>query len=73
LNHSLVKATLIPEIVQMISVHYGLDEDAALESFYQSGIARALADDETGLYAQSALYIFSLYEVERGMSTDHDK
>jgi hypothetical protein len=32
--------------------------------FYTSATAASLADDETGLYGQSALYIFSLFVAE---------
>jgi hypothetical protein len=32
--------------------------------FYRSATGASLADDETGLYGQSALYIFSLFNQE---------
>ncbi|MDR2429064.1 MAG: hypothetical protein LBD62_04585 [Candidatus Margulisbacteria bacterium] len=58
--HGLVKATLIPEIVSLLENKHSLSEDKALDLFYTSTVAKALSDDETGLYGQSALYIFSL-------------
>ncbi|MDR3295642.1 MAG: hypothetical protein LBT26_07440 [Clostridiales Family XIII bacterium] len=61
MSHTLIKATLIPEIIRNIAEEYKISEADALDSFYNSGIADALDDDETGLYGQSALYIFSLY------------
>jgi hypothetical protein len=33
--------------------------------FYKSSTAKSLDDDETGLYGQSTLYIFSLFEDEK--------
>jgi len=44
----------------LLEKKYALSEDKALDLFYRSPIAEALSDDETGLYGQSALYIFSL-------------
>jgi hypothetical protein len=62
--HGLVKATIIPEIIRLIQEKYGASEDKALDMFYTSATAASLADDETGLYGQSALYIFSLFNKE---------
>jgi hypothetical protein len=60
--HHLIKATIIPSIVTMIAEKYGVSADVALEMFYLSPAAAALDDDETGLYGQSALYNFSVFE-----------
>jgi hypothetical protein len=59
--HSLIKATIIPSVIKMITDKYNISENEALERFYNSATARNLSDDETGLYGQSALYIFSLF------------
>ena len=37
----------------------------ALDLFYTSATGASFADDQTGLYGQSALYIFSLFVEER--------
>jgi hypothetical protein len=58
----MVKATIIPSIVTMIAKKYGISADAALEMFYLSSTAAALDNDETGLYGQSALCNFSVFE-----------
>jgi hypothetical protein len=62
--HALVKATIIPEIIRLIAEEYSTTEEKALDMFYTSATAASLADDETGLYGQSALYIFSLFNEE---------
>ncbi|MDR3130512.1 MAG: nucleotidyltransferase domain-containing protein [Treponema sp.] len=62
--HGLVKAVIIPEIIRLIEEKYSVHEDAALDMFYSSATGASLADDETGLYGQSALYIFSLFSEE---------
>jgi len=64
MKHYLARATIIPEIVEMIAGKYKISEEEALHKFYTSKTAEALSDDETGLYGQSALYIFGLYMEE---------
>jgi hypothetical protein len=48
----------------MIAEKHGVSEDEAMKLFYNSATAESLCDDETGLYGQSALYIFSEFESE---------
>ncbi|AEF83169.1 hypothetical protein [Leadbettera azotonutricia] len=62
--HSLIKAAIIPEIVKLIAEKHAVSEQKALDMFYTSATAASLSDDETGLYGQSALYIFSLFKEE---------
>ena len=42
-----------------------MPEMDALDLFYTSATGASFADDETGLYGQSALYIFGLFVEER--------
>ena len=62
--HAMYNATIIPEIVKLISEKYGITEQKALDDFYKSDTAKALNDSETGLYGQSALFIFSQYVMD---------
>ena len=62
--HATIRATLLPEIVRMISEKYKCTEDEAMDRFYDSATGASFSDDETGLYGQSALFIFSLFEDE---------
>lgn len=64
--HATIRATLLPEIVKLISEKYKCSEEEAMDRFYDSATGASFSDDETGLYGQSALYIFGLYvdEVE---------
>lgn len=62
--HHLVRATILPEIIKLISKKYNVDENKALDMFYTSVTGSLFSDDETGLYGQSPLYIFSLYQQE---------
>lgn len=64
MSHHLVRALIIPTIVQYIMDEYGLPEQEALDAFYTSATASSLADDSTGLYGQSPLFIFGLFREE---------
>lgn len=63
-DHSTVKALIIPEVIKMISDKYKISLEQAMDNFYSSKTCVALSDDNTGLYSQSALYIFGLFESE---------
>ena len=65
MGHELIKATLIPDVIKMIQDEYRISEDAAFDRFFRSITYINYDDDETGLYGQSALYIFSLYLQEQ--------
>lgn len=64
MGHELIKATVIPDVVKMIQDEYGMSEDEALARFFKSVTYLNYDDDETGLYGQSALHIFSLFARE---------
>ena len=64
MSHHLVRAAMLPDILEMIMREYQVDENMALHLFYTSGTGAAYGDDETGLYGQSALAVFSLFQEE---------
>ena len=66
-EHHLIRATIIPEVVQLIAKRFKISEDEALADFYKSATAQNLADEENGLYGQSALFIFGQYLEELEM------
>lgn len=65
MSKALYNATIIPEIIKLIAEKYNLSEQEAMDAFYKSETAKALNDPETGLYGQSALFIFSQYVMEK--------
>lgn len=73
IEHHLVKAILTEDIVLMISRYYQISESKALESFYRSQTATCLADEKTGLYGQSALYLTSMYILEKDGDIDKQR
>ena len=62
--HATIRATLIPEIVKLICEKYQCSEKKAMDMFYTSATGVNFADDETGLFGQSALYIYGLFDDE---------
>ena len=59
--HATIRATLLPEIIRLISDKFGWTEEEAMDRFYSSATGANYADDETGLYGQSALFIFGQF------------
>ena len=64
--HATVRAVQIPEIIRLIAERYGWSEEETMDRFYHSATGESYADDETGLYGQSALYVYSLFVSEMG-------
>ncbi len=61
MEHYLIRSTITPVIIKYIQDKYNMSEEEALRAFYVSATADAFADDTTGLYGQSPLYIFGLF------------
>jgi hypothetical protein len=63
--HGTIRAATLPFIIKLISQQFGIDEFSALKMFYESHVGACYSDDETGLYGQSALYVFSVFMEEK--------
>ena len=63
-THATVRATRTPEIIRLLMGKYSLSEKDALDKFYTSAASAGFADDKTGLYGQSALYVFGVFDEE---------
>ena len=66
MSHGTIRAATLPAIIGLIVGRYGVSEDEALKMFYGSHIGACYSDDDSGLYGQSALFVFSLFLEERG-------
>ena len=62
MGHTIAKTILITGTIELIAKKYGLSLEEARKRLYDSEVVDLLDDDETGLYGESALYLFSLYE-----------
>ena len=70
MNHSTIRAVILPSVIQLIMDAFSLKEADALDAFYRSATGSAFSDDETGLYGQSPNYIFGLYAQEKTQQDD---
>ena len=73
IEHSEVRSVNVPQIVKILCHYYNISEDEALKRFYESATGANLADEETGLYGQSALHIAGLFIVEQDGDIDHSR
>ena len=64
MNHKLAKALLISKVSELIAEKHRISIDEARDLLYESPIIDLIDDDETGLYGDSPLYVFSLFETE---------
>ena len=55
----------IQDIVAFIVEDEGIDYDIAIDKFYSSETFEKLNDSETGLYRESAAYVYELYKNEK--------
>ncbi len=65
IQQELIRATIIPVIIQIISAYYNISQKEAFHLFYNSNTGKCLADDETGLFAQSPLSLVCMYIQEK--------
>ena len=59
--HGTIRAVTLKTIILLIMERFSCGENKALKLFYESHIGACYADDSTGLYGQSAVYVFSLF------------
>jgi hypothetical protein len=61
MSHGTIRAATLKTIIPMIMDKFNCGEDEAFKIFYESHTGACFANDSTGLYGQSALYITSLF------------
>lgn len=62
MEHTLAKTILITRVSELVADKYKITLAEARDRIYGSGVVDSIEDDETGLYGESPLYIFSIYE-----------
>jgi len=60
MGHGTIRASTLKTIIPLVMERFNCDENNALKLFYESHIGRCFSDDDTGLYGESAMYVFSL-------------
>jgi len=63
--HGTIRASTLKTIIPLIMKQYNYSENEAIKFFYESHTGACFCDDSTGLYGQSALYVFSLLNDEK--------
>ena len=66
--HGTIRAATLKTIIPLIMEHFNCEENNAFKMFYESRTGKCYADDSTGLYGQSAVYVFSLFRDEMAES-----
>ncbi len=64
MSHAMIRALILPDILRLISEDRNITEMEAMDLFYKSATGASFADNETGLYGQSPLYVFRLFKEE---------
>ena len=62
MEHILAKTILITKVIELIAKKNHTSLSNARDLLYKSRVIDLIDDDETGLYGESPLYVFSLYE-----------
>ena len=62
--NAILSVTLIPQIIELIANKESLDDNAALNAFYQSKTYELLSDENTKLWHYSPLTLYSIWESE---------
>ena len=65
MTHALAKTLIIVRVSELIAKKYKISLKEARNLLYSSHTIQLIHDDETGLYGESALYSFSLFEQEQ--------
>ena len=65
IQEELIRSTIVPVIIQIISAYYKISLQDAFYQFYNSNTEKCLADDDTGLFGQSPLYLVCMFIQEK--------
>ena len=64
MEHLLTKSIIIVKVTELIADGLNISLSEARDKLYSSDLIILIEDDETGLYGESPLYAFSLFEEE---------
>ena len=62
MEHLLAKTIIITKVTELIASEYKISLREARDKLYESDVVELIEDDETGLYGDSPLYVFSIFE-----------
>ena len=64
MEHVLAKTIIITRVIELIAKEYKISIADARKKLYESEVIDLIDDDETGLYGESPLFVYSLYKEE---------
>ena len=62
MNHALIKSLVVSEVIELIAKKYSLTLKEATKMYYSSNTSKMMSDDNTGMYGDSPLNVFSVFE-----------
>ena len=62
MGHLLAKTIIVNRVIELIEKEYKLTHAEASMKLLESEVLDLVDDDETGLYGESPLYVFSIFE-----------
>lgn len=62
MNHALIKSLIVADVIELIAKKYKINLKDATRMYYKSNTSKMMSNDATGMYGDSPLYVFSIFE-----------
>lgn len=62
MDHTPIKALIVSKVIELIAKKYSISLKDAMKIYYSSNTAKMMSDDSTGMYGDSPLQVFSIFE-----------
>ena len=62
MDHALIKTLVVADVIELIAKKYKINLKDATKMYYTSNTSRMMSDDNTGMYGDSPLNVFSVFE-----------
>ena len=60
--HTLTKVLVVAGVIELIAKRYNVNLKEATKMYYTSNTSKMMSDDNTAMYGDSALNVFSVFE-----------
>lgn len=62
MNHALIKTLIVADVIELIAKKQKINLKEATKIYYTSNTAKMMSNDETAMYGDSPLNVFSVFE-----------
>ena len=62
MEHGLTKTLVVADVIELIARKYKISLREATKKYYNSNTSKMMSDDNTYMYGDSALNVFSIFE-----------